>query len=98
MEQAQQPQEPQKLTIQPVQVEQMLKNPAVAKVYANGFITGKTQTDMFVIPMINGVPHMVLNLSFNSAKILRDALTKSINEIEERLGQEIKQLPKAEKK
>jgi len=99
MEQKQDPQlKLPEINIQAHQVGQMLNSPTLPKIYANGFVTGKSQADVFIIPLINGNPLTILNMSFQTAKGLNDFLTKSILDIEKKLGHEIKSLPKEESK
>ena len=73
-------------------LDQMLRSP-IPKIYANGFLAGRSHTDLFIISTLNGSPLTVMNMSFTSAKMLRDLLGKMIKDIEEKTGQEIKAVP-----
>jgi hypothetical protein len=66
---------------------QYLKNTDATKYYANGFVVGRTQNDMFVISVLNGNPQTVLNVSFLAAKQLLELLAKNIREVEEITGE-----------
>jgi hypothetical protein len=60
--------------------------------YTNGFLLGNTNTDVFIITQINGVPTTILNMSFETAKLLNEGLIKTITGIETQTGQEVKYL------
>ena len=75
---------------------QMINSPTIPKLYANGFYGGKSSSDIFIVPTINGNPNIVLHLSFPTAKRLRDYLNNSILEIEKEIG-EIKSLSQTKK-
>lgn len=80
-------------TARQVNIGAMLTNPSITKFYANGFVGGRTQTDIFAISMNNGTPQFVVNMSFNTAKNLHNFLSTVIRDIEKALEQEIKSLP-----
>lgn len=63
---------------------------SLPKYYASAFIMGNSPTDMFIVPVANGKPQLLMNLSFSSAKELHALLTKRIQEIEANIGYEIK--------
>lgn len=74
------------------QVMQLIRNPNISRHYANGFISVSGEHDMAIIPLVNGVPMFILNLSFSTAKELALTLTEAVTSIEARIG-EIKSLP-----
>jgi hypothetical protein len=73
-------------------IQQAMSNPNFPKHYANGFVIGRAENDIFILPVNNSIPSFVLNLSFSSAKKLYEALKVNIEEIESRIG-EIKSMP-----
>lgn len=70
-------------------VGKIISNPALKNYYANAFIVGRSATDMFFITLANGLPGIVLNMSFNTAKELHRVLGEKIKETETQLGYEI---------
>lgn len=83
---------PNTLTIPLKDVDAFLKDPTAIKVYANGFVIGRTPSDLFLISIRNGNPEVLVNLSFGTAKNLLGILDKNIKEIESLIG-EIKPMP-----
>jgi len=74
-------------------IQSIILDEKVIKYYANGFLAARTQTDIMLIPTVNGTPDFVLNLSFITAKNLLLYLGQSIEEVEKILGHRIEQLP-----
>lgn len=70
-------------------------NPGAAnliKLYANGFAVGPTMGDMYMIGVLNNTPSFVVNMSFNTAKTLKNALDKLISDFESTTKEEIKDI------
>jgi len=59
-----------------------IASPNTPKIYVNGFVTGQTPADVFVILQLNGIPSAVMNMSFTSAKSLAEDLGNLIKAIE----------------
>ncbi len=56
--------------------------PELPKLYANGFATGYSASDMYIIGQVNGNPSFLLNMSFSSAKSLKVMLDDLITRFE----------------
>ncbi len=74
-----------------------MKDPNLPKYYANGFVIGRAEHDIFIMPLLNSNPELVLNLSFNAAKKLQEILKKNLDEIEAQIG-EVKSMPPVRRK
>lgn len=74
------------------QLTQIFANPIFPKYYSHDFIVGRTEGDIFVIHLNNGVAQCVTTHSFVAAKKLMKVLQQSIEQIESVLG-EIKEMP-----
>ena len=81
-----------------IQIESVLPNPAVPKLYANGFTVGLSAMDVHVIMQINAFPVGVVNMSLASAKSLYDALGQLIILYQERTGTIIESSAEIQKK
>jgi hypothetical protein len=66
-----------------------VESPDIPKLYANGFMTGYSNSDLIVILQQNGMPIASLNLSFTTAKSLALKLGNLIKDIEMMSGQAI---------
>lgn len=73
--------------IPPADIAHYIKDPNLPRNYANGFVVGRTQTDMFLIPLLNSQPILLTSLSFNTAKRLLNVLQGQIAQIEKELGE-----------
>jgi len=49
-------------------IQNALSSPNTPKLYVNGFVTGQTQADVFVVLQLNGNPTAVLNMSFTKCE------------------------------
>lgn len=58
-------------------------------IYANGFIIGATNADVFVVLQRNGVQFGVLNMSYTLSKTLVEKLGSLIEQIESQTGHDI---------
>lgn len=63
-------------------VEYSFSSPEVPKIYANGFTSGHSRSDVYVLLEQNGQPVTVLNMSFTTAKSLQESLAKTISNLE----------------
>ena len=63
-------------------VEYSFSSLEVPKLYANGFISGHSRSDVYVVLERNGQPIAVLNMSFTTAKSLQESLAKTISNLE----------------
>jgi hypothetical protein len=72
-----------------VQIQTAFASDNVPKIYANGFISARTNSDVFVVLQLNGQPISVLNLSYSSAKTLAQDLQKAIQDLENEMGRQI---------
>jgi hypothetical protein len=63
---------------------------SVPRIYTNGFIIGQTASDMVMLLVNNGAPVAIVNMSYASAKSLKDDMTTSIATLESILGETIK--------
>lgn len=61
----------------------------IPKIYANGFITGLSQSDITLLFQLNGQPTCIANLSYTTAKTLCVKLNEVINDLEKKAGREI---------
>jgi hypothetical protein len=66
-----------------------INDPAIPKIYANGFISGVGNADSTLIFQLNGNPVMVLNLSYTTAKTLALKIGQMIKDIESGSGNTI---------
>lgn len=75
------------------QIEQMISaavhDPAVPKLYVNGFHLGQTASDIFVVMLLAGKPAGVQYMSFTAAKTLMMNLQQVVGNIEAKTGQPI---------
>jgi len=81
-----------KLFLPGVNIQQAMTDDNFPKHYANGFVIGRSENDLFLMPTINSKPILMLSLSFPSAKKLYEVLRTQIEEIENQVG-EIKSMP-----
>ena len=68
---------------------QALRDPAVHRLYANGFTIGMTNADMHVVLQLFGRLVAVVNLSYTLAKTLSIKLAGVVAEWEKRTGREL---------
>ena len=59
-----------------------LKNEKVPKIYSNGFITGTSLSDAFIMLQANGETMAFVNMSFTSIKSLHENLSNLISDFE----------------
>lgn len=65
------------------------KELGVPKIYFNGFSSGLTNGDVYVVGQFHNEPNAVLSMSYTVAKTLAVSLSQIIAAIEERAGREI---------
>lgn len=70
-------------------VASIMGNPSIAKIYTNGFITGVSAADMFVVLQSAAIPVAVIQMSYNTAKTLALELTRMVERIEVEINQSI---------
>jgi hypothetical protein len=70
-------------------IEEIVSNPELTKIYANGFSTAIGNGDCTVVLMQNGHPVGLLNLSYTVAKTLSISLGDAISKVEELTGNSI---------
>lgn len=66
-----------------------LRDTAIPKLYANGFVNALGGGDSTILLQRNGEPIAVLNLSYSLAKTLAVKLSAMIKELEEKTGNKI---------
>lgn len=57
-------------------------SPDIPKIYTNGFLSGHSRSDVYVILERNGHQVAVVNMSFTTAKSLQESLAKTISSLE----------------
>lgn len=62
--------------------QEAFSNQEIPKIYANGFMSGHSKSDVYVILERNGQSIAVVNMSFTMAKTLQESLAKTISNIE----------------
>lgn len=65
------------------------KKAGAQNLYFNGFTTGLTNGDVYVVALIHNEPVAVLDMSYTVAKTLAVSLSQIIAAIEERAGRDI---------
>jgi|GEM_PF-1704831 hypothetical protein len=70
-------------------IDKAINEPAIPKLYANGFVTAVGQGDLLLVFQQNGLPLVTLNLSFTLAKTLALKLGQAINNLENQTGNTI---------
>jgi hypothetical protein len=70
-------------------LQDVIKNPALPRLYANGFTLGVTNADAYIILQEFGKPVAVLNLSYTLAKTLSLRHGRMMAEWETRLEQSV---------
>lgn len=70
-------------------VQQALNNPETPTIYANGFVIGRTNSDVLVIFHRNGQIETSLNMSYTTTKSLAEKLTAMITDLERATGRPI---------
>lgn len=68
-------------------LEQIGKDPEVAKIYSNGFTLGLSNADAYLLLKRSGQVVAMVNLSFTLAKTLHQKLGRMVAEFESRSGQ-----------
>jgi hypothetical protein len=63
-----------------------LVDPAVPKIYANGFTLGLTNADVQIVLKLFGRPIAVLSFSYTLAKTISEKLSRIVTEWEEKTG------------
>lgn len=77
-------------------LQNVFQNPDLLKLYANGFMVGRTETDMFIVPLLNSQPVAFTSMSFHTAKKFITAFQKQLDKVEKDLGKiSIKAIPKS---
>ncbi len=70
----------------------IINDPRVPKVYANGFLVGNSITDVTLISQTGGAPSAVIFMTFTSLKALQKNIDAVIKNIEKGLGEPIEDL------
>jgi hypothetical protein len=66
-----------------------LANPAVPKIYANGFTLGLTNADVQIVFKLFGRPILVLSLSYTLAKTMAEQFSDLVEHWEKQTGQKL---------
>jgi len=66
-----------------------LIDPAVPKIYANGFSLGMTNADTQIVLLLFGRPVAVINLSYTLVKTLLEKLQVLVKSWEDKTGQQL---------
>jgi hypothetical protein len=66
-----------------------LRDPAVVRLYANGFTIGLSNADTHIVLQLFGRPVAVWNLSYTLAKTLAQKLTHLVETWEKQTGHEV---------
>jgi hypothetical protein len=70
-------------------VDSAMDDPAVPKLYCNGFVNSLTNGDMVIGLMRNGRPVAIINLSYTMAKSLAEKVGELITQLEHKSGHNI---------
>ncbi|WP_439555139.1 hypothetical protein [Dyadobacter sp.] len=71
------------------QIQKAVSSEEIPKIYANGFICARSNSDVMLVLQLNGQPSTVVNLSFTSAKTLAKNLQGIVDQIESLMGQQV---------
>jgi hypothetical protein len=77
------------VTRQDVKFENVVLNPSIPKIYANGFTVGYTSADAHVVLQLQGIPQAGISMSLAAAKSLHLILGKLIESYEQKTGQKV---------
>ena len=80
-----------------INIANAVSSPLTPRFYANSFVLGRSENDLFIMSISNNQAGMICNMSFQSAKKLLEALKRNIDEIESTIG-EIKAMPRVPNK
>lgn len=69
-----------------------LTNPAVPKLYVNGFVQGVGFGDVYLVLQTNGQSSAVVNMTYATLKTLSESLTALVGEIEKQMGEPLQTL------
>jgi hypothetical protein len=72
-----------------IDISDILADPDVPKLYMNGFVVGKSLSDMFIIAQTASKPLAMIQMSFTTAKTLAEDLSNLIQEFENQTGQKL---------
>lgn len=75
------------LLTQATDIDAVINNPSVPKLYANGFTFAHSLSDASIVVQLGKNPIAVLNLSFTTLKTLYNSLGELIPNIEKGMGQ-----------
>ncbi len=67
-------------------INKSVSNPAIPKLYANGFITATGHGDFVIVLQQNNIPIATLNLSYTVAKTLTLKLGGAVKDLENKTG------------
>jgi len=67
-------------------IDKSTRNPAIPKLYANGFITATGHGDFLIVLQQNSIPVATLNLSYTVAKTLTLKLGGALKDLENKTG------------
>jgi hypothetical protein len=76
----------------PINVDEIVSNSNVPKIYSNSFAFGNTLTDVTAVFHLNKSPVAVIIMDFTAVKTLYKSLGLVIGNIEKGLGHEIKDM------
>ena len=80
------------------EVEQAMQDMSVPKVYSNSFAVGQSPADFILLFQVNGENAVVLNVSFQIAESLGQALLDSVEKLEKILEHSILSIPEMNRK
>ena len=73
-----------------VRFENLVLNPSIPKIYANGFSVGLTAADAHIVFLLNNIPVGTLNLSMTAAKSLNNVISEMVSKFESKTGEILK--------
>ncbi|MBL7648953.1 MAG: hypothetical protein JNK74_22480 [Candidatus Hydrogenedentes bacterium] len=71
------------------QLQSAIHDPAVPKLYINGFVNSLSTGDIVVVGKCNEEPVVVINLSYTIAKSLAEKLSEVVSLLEKKTGREM---------
>ncbi len=76
-----------------IEMDKILSDDSIPKIYANGFFSALTNSDLAIVLKVGAKVNGVLSLSFNTAKTLAFQLAEIINAVESATGSKISTIP-----
>jgi hypothetical protein len=71
------------------QMQALLNNPMIPRMYGNTFAVAQTSADLSVVVLANNAPAAILMLSYSSARTLIVEMEKAILNFEKAIGQSV---------